>query len=178
MNLLGRIAKAGAETVVSDVHAEAVTYAVETYGSKAVEIDEIHDVECDIFAPCALGACLSESTIARLRCQAVVGSANNQLAIDDDADLLAERDILYAPDFVVNAGGVINIAVEMDGYSVDRAAAMIDHIYDNLNGVFDAAEVDGVNPHVAAVAVAERRIAEVATLRLKRRPGHHRGVLQ
>jgi leucine dehydrogenase len=178
MDLLRRLTEAGAETVVSDVNEEAVTFAVETYGSKAVAVDEIHDVESDIFAPCALGACLSESTIARLRCQAVVGSANNQLAIDDDADLLVERGILYAPDFVVNAGGVINIAVEMDGYSVDRAAAMIDHIHDNLTAVLDAAEAEGVNPHVAAVTAAERRIAEVATLRLKRRPGQHRGVLQ
>jgi len=178
MDLVRRLTEAGVETVVADVNGDAVTEAVEIYGSKAVHVDEIHDVECDIWAPCALGACLSESTIARLRCEAVVGSANNQLAIDDDADLLVERGIVYAPDFVVNAGGVINIAVEMDGYSVDRATVMIDRIYGNTNAVLDAAEADGVNPHVAAVQVAERRIAEVATLRLKRRPGHHRGVLQ
>jgi leucine dehydrogenase len=178
MDLVRRLTDEGAETVVTDVNETAVTHAVETYGSKAVAIDEIHSVECDIFAPCALGACLSEGTIARLRCEAVVGSANNQLAIDADADRLQELGILYAPDFVVNAGGVINIAVEMDGYSVDRAKAMIDRIYDNLNAVFDAAEADGVNPHVAAVRVAERRIAEVGSLRLKRRPGQYRGALR
>ena len=178
MDLVRRLTEEGAESVITDVDGEAVTEAVETYGAKAVAIDEIHDVDCDIFAPCALGACLSESTIARLRCEAIVGSANNQLAIDDDADRLAERGILYAPDFVVNAGGVINIAVEMDGYSVDRAKAMIDRIYDNLNGVLDAAEAEGINPHIAAVRVAESRIAEVGTLRLKRRPGPHRGVLK
>ena len=178
MDLVRRLTEEGVETVVSDVNEAAVTFAVETYGSKAVAVDEIHDVDCDIFAPCALGACLSESTIARLRCEAVVGSANNQLAIDNDADLLVERGILYAPDFVVNAGGVINIAVEMDGYSVDRAKAMIDRIYDNTTGVLDTADRDGINPHIAAVRFAEERIASVATLRLKRRPGQHRGVLQ
>ena len=178
MDLVRRLTEEGVETVVSDVHEAAVTEAVETYGSKAVAVDEIHDVDCDFFAPCALGACLSQSTIARLRCQAVVGSANNQLAIDDDADLLVERGILYAPDFVVNAGGIINIAVEMDGYSVDRAKAKIDAIYENTTRVLDTADRDGVNPHVAAVQFAEQRIAEVATLRLKRRPGQHRGVLQ
>ncbi len=178
MDLVRRLTEEGVETVVADVNRDAVKTAVETYGSTAVEPDLIHDVECDIFAPCALGACLSEGTIGRLRCEAVAGSANNQLAIDEDADLLVERGILYGTDFVINAGGVINIAVEMDGYSVDRAKAMIDRIYDNLTAVFDAAERDGVNPHVAAVRVAERRIAEVGTLRLKRRPGQHRGVLQ
>jgi leucine dehydrogenase len=178
MDLVRRLSEEGAETVVTDVNESAVKHAVETYGSTAVEPGLIHDVECDIFAPCALGACLSEGTIARLRCEAVTGSANNQLAIDEDADLLVERGILYAPDFVVNAGGVINIAVEMDGYSVDRAKAMIDRIYDNVTSVLDTAEADGVNPHVAAVRVAERRIADVGTLRMKRRPGQHRGVLQ
>jgi leucine dehydrogenase len=177
MDLVRRLTERGVETVITDVDERAMTEAVETYGSKAVAIDEIHDVVCDIFAPCALGSCLSESTIARLRCEAVVGSANNQLAIDDDADRLVELGILYAPDFVVNAGGVINIAVEMDGYSVDRAKVMIDRIHDNLNAVLDSAEADNINPHIAALRVAERRIAEVATLRLKRRPGQHRGVL-
>lgn len=177
MDLVRRLTDAGAETVVSDVEESALTEAVEAYGSKAVAVDEIYDVDCDIFAPCALGACLSESTIHRLRCAAVAGSANNQLAIDEDADLLVERGILYAPDFVVNAGGVINIAVEMDGYSVDRAKAMIDRVYDNVTAALDTAQAEGINPHQAAVRVAEERIANVATLRLKRRPGQHRGVL-
>ena len=79
---------------------------------------------------------------------------------------------------VTGLGVLINIAVEMDGYSVDRAKAKIDAIYENITGVLDTADRDGVNPHVAAVEFAEQRIAEVATLRLKRRPGQHRGVLQ
>ncbi len=178
MDLLRRLTEAGVETVVADVHEDAVTEAVESYGSKAVAVDEIHDIDCDIFAPCALGACLSESTIARLRCEAVVGSANNQLAIDDDANLLVGRGILYAPDFVVNAGGVINIHVEMEGYEVERAGMRIDAISDTINRVLDAAENNGVNPHVAAVRIAEERIQDVGSLRLERRPGHHRGGLK
>ena len=178
MDLLRRLTEAGVETVVADVHQDAVTEAVESYGSKAVAVDEIHGIDCDIFAPCALGACLSESTIARLRCEAVVGSANNQLAIDDDANLLVGRGILYAPDFVVNAGGVINIHVEMEGYDVERAGMRIDAISDSINRVLDAAEKNGVNPHVAAVRIAEERIQDVGSLRLDRRPGHHRGGLK
>jgi glutamate dehydrogenase/leucine dehydrogenase len=103
-----------------------------------------------------------------LRCAAVVGSANNQLAEDGDADHLATRDILYAPDFVANAGGVINITVEMEGYSTERAAAMVDRIYDNVTAVFATADRDGVNPHVAATRVGAQRIEEVGGLRLRR----------
>jgi glutamate dehydrogenase/leucine dehydrogenase len=108
----------------------------------------------------------------------VVGSANNQLAIDDDANLLVGRGILYAPDFVVNAGGVINIHVEMEGYEVERAVTRIDAISDSINRVLDAAEQNGVNPHVAAVRIAEERIQDVGSLRLERRPAHHRGGLK
>ncbi len=166
MSLVKRLTEAGAETIVADIDPAAVDHAVATYGSKAVDLDEIFDVECDVFAPCALGGILDETTIPRLRARAVCGSANNQLATDADADRLADRGILYAPDFVVNAGGVINIAVEMEGYSVERAMSMVDKIYDNLVAVFDTAEHEKVDPNTAAVRFAQRRIEEIGTLRL------------
>jgi len=166
MSLVKRLTEAGAETIVADIDPAATDHAVATYGSKAVELDEIFDVECDVFAPCALGGILDETTIPRLRAQAVCGSANNQLATDDDAARLADRGILYAPDFVVNAGGVINIAVEMEGYSVERAMSMVDKIRDNLTAVFDTAEREKVDPNTAAVRFAQRRIDEIGTLRL------------
>lgn len=171
MDLVRRLTEVGAETVVTDTNPASVTQSVETYGSKVVSLDEIYDVECDVFSPCALGATLNEETIPRLRCAAIAGSANNQLAVEADVERIIERNILYAPDFVVNAGGVINIAVETDGYSTDRANAMVDRIYDNLVAVFETADSDGVNTRDAAMKFAQRRIDQVGSLRLKRRPG-------
>jgi leucine dehydrogenase len=158
MNLVHRLTAVGAETIVTDPNTAAVALAVETYGSKAVSLDEIYDIECDVFSPCALGAVLNNKTIPRLRCAAIAGSANNQLAVDRDVEQIVDRGILYAPDFVVNAGGVINISVEKGGYSVERAAEMVDRIHDNLTSVFDTADKEGIDPHTAAMRFAKRRI--------------------
>ncbi|MEA3501559.1 MAG: Glu/Leu/Phe/Val dehydrogenase dimerization domain-containing protein [Actinomycetota bacterium] len=170
MDLVRLLTEAGAETIVTDLDPEAMAYAVETYGSKAVGLNDIYDVDCDVFSPCALGATLNEGTVPRLRCSAIAGSANNQLAVDTDIERIVERGILYAPDFVVNAGGVINIAVETDGYSAERAGMMVDRIYDNLVAVFETADSDGVNPEVAALGVAQQRIDQAGGLRFRRRP--------
>ncbi len=171
--LVERLTKLGAHTIVADVSPAAVAHAAREYDSEVVAPGEIFDVACDLFAPCALGGALNESTISRLNCTAVVGSANNQLETDDDGERLADRDILYAPDFVVNAGGIINIAEEIAGYDWKRAAAAIDHVYDNLTAVLDAAESDGIDPHRAAVRVAERRIQEIGTMPGRRSTSDH-----
>ena len=171
MDLVRRLTEVGAKTVVTDINPSAIAHAVETYGSTAVALDDIYDVDCDVFSPCALGATLNEETIPRLRCAAIAGSANNQLAVESDVERIVERGILYAPDFVVNAGGVINIAVETDGYSADRAGVMVDRIYDNLVAVFETADRDGVNTHDAATRFAQRRIDELGSVRIKHRPG-------
>jgi leucine dehydrogenase len=107
-----------------------------------------------------------------LRCAAIAGSANNQLAVDRDAEQIAGRGILYAPDFVVNAGGVINIAVEKGGYSPERAAVMVDRIYDNLTSVFETADEEGLDPHRAAMRFAERRIDAAGGRRYRPRIDH------
>ena len=169
MDLVRRLTESGAETIVTDPNSEAVMFAVETYGSKAVALDDIYDIECDVFSPCALGASLNANTIPRLACAAVAGSANNQLATDDDIAGIVERGILYAPDFVVNAGGVINIAVETDGYSQERAATMVDRIYDNVTAVFETADHDGVNPQIAALRFAQARIDQAEGRRVRSR---------
>jgi leucine dehydrogenase len=170
MDLVRRLTEVGAETVVTDVNTDSMAHAVETYGSKAVSLDDIYDVDCDVFSPCALGATLNEETIPRLRCAAIAGCANNQLAVETDVERIVDRGILYAPDFVVNAGGVINIAVETDGYSAERAGAMVDRIYDNLVVVFETADRDGVNTHDAAMRFAQRRIDQAGGFRFKRPP--------
>src|SRR5690606_13122134 len=120
--------------------------------------DTAHATECDVFSPCALGAILNERSIPELRCGAVVGSANNQLATDRDANRIQAAGILYAPDYVVNAGGVINIPEEQGGYDRDRANKRIEGIYETTIQILDLAERDGITTAEAADRYAEARI--------------------
>jgi len=160
MELAGMLASQGVELVVADVNSEATDAASAAFGAKVVGIEEIHRVECDFFSPCALGGDLNSVTIPQMSCAAVVGSANNQLALGGDADHLAEKGILYAPDFVVNAGGIINIAAEADGYSIEKADTMVDGIYDNLSKVLLASDSLGISTDDAARHIAETRIEQ------------------
>lgn len=168
------LVEARAEVVVTDAYEQAIQKAVETYDVKPVDPDDIYGLDCDFFSPCALGAGLNETTIPLLNCQAIVGSANNQLATDADAARLAERGILYAPDFVVNAGGVINVYDELHGYSKTRALHRVDSIYDATLTVLETAEEHGINPNEAAVKVADERIKQIGDLRRFRRSGDDR----
>ena len=129
---------AGARLTVADINPEAVERAKREFGATVVAPDEIYGVECDIFAPCALGAVMNDDTIPQLKCRIVAGSANNQLKEPRHGDMLRERGILYAPDFVINGGGVINVAEEYHpaGYGRDRALARVATIYDKLLRIF------------------------------------------
>jgi valine dehydrogenase (NAD+) len=166
--LAAHLAEEGAKLTVADVNPAAVTAMAERHGAVPISPETAHAVECDIFSPCALGGVLNRHTIPALRCDAVVGSANNQLEHDADATRLAERRVLYAPDFVVNAGGVINIAEEPHGYDRQRALGRIAGIHDTLVRVFDRAEAEGITTAAAAMRLAEERIAAVSRLRMVR----------
>jgi len=120
-NLCRHLHEEGAHLVVTDINEEALKRAETDFGATVVKPDEIYAVDCDIFAPCALGAIINDKTIPMLKAQIVAGAANNQLAEDRHGDVLEERGILYAPDFVINAGGVINVADELEGYNRERA---------------------------------------------------------
>ncbi len=168
------LVEARAEVVISDSYEPAIEAAVEVYGVKPVEQDEIHRVDCDIFSPCALGGGLNERTIPQLNCQAILGSANNQLATDEDAARIADRRILYAPDFVVNAGGLINVYDELSGYSKTRALHRVDKIYQATERILETAAEHGINPNQAAMRVAEERMQDIGDLRRFRRSGDDR----
>ncbi len=168
------LVEARAKVFITDAYPPAIARAVETYDVTAVDPAEIYEVECDVFSPCALGASLNESTIPLLACQAIVGSANNQLATEKDAERLADRGILYAPDFVVNAGGLINVYDELQGYSRTRALHRVDSIYDATLHILETAEELSINPNGAAVEVAKKRIQEIGDLRRFRRSGDDR----
>lgn len=168
------LVEARADVIVTDAYEPAIEMAVEAFGVKPVEQDEIYTVDCDIFSPCALGAGLNATTIPKLNCEAIVGSANNQLATDEDAVRLAGRGILYAPDFVVNAGGLINVYEELHGYSKTRALHRVDSIYETTLRILDKADNHGVTPNEAAIMVAEERIRDIGDLRRFRRSGDDR----
>jgi glutamate dehydrogenase/leucine dehydrogenase len=157
--LVGHLVRAGSLVTVADVSKEAVERARVDHAVSAVGTDEIHSVRCDIFSPCALGGSLNADTIPMLRCEAVAGCANNQLASADDASRLAKREIVYAPDFIVNAGGVINISYEV-GRPYDRDAALehVARVGETLLRVLDLAETDGITTAAAAERLALERI--------------------
>ena len=124
----------GAELIFSDIDKERVEAVALKYGAKVVDPEEIIGVDCDIFAPCALGGILNEETIPKLKCRAVAGAANNQLLHPEDGRRLMEKGILYAPDYIINAGGIINAAAEFDpeGYDPKASRNKVNHIYDTL----------------------------------------------
>ncbi len=155
-----------AKVFATDIDPEVVEQAREKLGIEPVPVDDIYDVDCDIFAPCALGAILNDDTIPRLRCSVVAGAANNQLANSDlHGPALRERGILYAPDFVINAGGLINVYNEfIGGYNQERALRGTRGIYLNLIRVFELAEQLDIPTNDAADKVAEERIATISKL--------------
>ena len=148
----------GARLTVADVRPEATAAVVARTGAAVVDPARAHAVRCDILAPCALGAVLDVTTISELCCAAVVGSANNQLATDQDAQRIQDSGVLYAPDYVVNAGGVINIAEEHHGYDRARAEQHIRGVFDTVFQVLDLAEENGITTAAAADRFAEQRI--------------------
>lgn len=162
-SLVRHLVEERARVTVADVDVRAVERVVADYNVEACEPEKIHALDADIFSPCAMGAALDADTIPELRCTAVVGSANNQLATPDCDDLLHRLGVLYAPDFVVNAGGVINIASELSprGYHPGGAYEQVRRIYDTITTVLDDAEAQGIPTGAAANHFAEGRIARL-----------------
>ncbi|MFB5191180.1 Leu/Phe/Val dehydrogenase [Alicyclobacillus fastidiosus] len=165
MQLARQVKEVGGELIVSDINDDSVRLAVEQLGAKAVSVKDIFEVECDIFAPCALGAVINDETVNRLRCLAVAGSANNQLAEDKHGDILHERGIAYAPDYVINAGGLMNVADELEGYNAERARAKVDNIYNIIDNIFDMSRTQNIPSYLAADRLAEQRIAQMRNVR-------------
>jgi leucine dehydrogenase len=163
--LVRHLLNAGALVTVADLYPERVS-PLEELGATACPADSVHTQECDVFAPCALGAVIRPETVDALRCRVVAGAANNQLLDRSMGDALHARSIVYAPDFVINAGGVINIAEELGRpYDPDRARRSVERIADTLTAVFARSRSDNVAPNVAADRLAEERIAAARATR-------------
>jgi valine dehydrogenase (NAD+) len=157
----------GASVVATDVSDRALRWAQETYPEVELvaDADALIRFDIDVYAPCALGGALDDDTVPALTAKIVAGAANNQLAHPGIEKLLAERGVLYAPDYVVNAGGVIQVADEIEGFNFERAKQRATKIYDTTRQILRLADAEGVPPAVAADRLAERRMAEVGRLR-------------
>lgn len=164
-HLVQYLNEAGALVTIADIDKEKVSLLAERYNLKVEDPKSIVTAECDVFAPCALGGVINDDTLPHLRCQIVAGGANNQLAELRHGDHLRERGILYAPDYVINAGGLMNVFVELEGYSPQRAMDKTTQVFDNLLQVFRIAKEDGVSTHRAADRLAEKRLNEIGSLR-------------
>ena len=154
----------GAKLVATDIDPERVRRVVAEFGAVAVKPDEIYGVRADIFAPCALGAVINDRTIALLRVEIVAGAANNQLHEERHGDELERKGVLYAPDYVANAGGVINVYGELAGWNPQRAFRKAGEIYDTVLKIFEIAKADGIPTYHAADRLAERRLKAVGSL--------------
>ncbi len=165
-SLAGYLKEEGAKVLATDLDPKRTARAQTELGAEIVAPDQILTAECDILSPCALGAVLDDATIPRLRCKVVAGAANNQLADEDrHGAALHERGILYAPDFVVNAGGLINVYSELTGYNRETAMRMALGLYENTTRIFEMSRTQGIPPSLAAHRVAEDRIASMKTMR-------------
>ena len=160
-----RLVKEGARLVATDVSEAALKDAMEM-GAEAVGTGDIYDVDCDIFSPCALGGTLNGETIPRLNCAIVAGGANNQLATEDDGRRLRDRGIVYAPDYIINAGGIINVSCEIGAeYSQQRATEITERIYDTMTRLLKTAQEGEMTTAEAADRLARERIDSVRALR-------------
>jgi leucine dehydrogenase len=155
------LAEEGAHLIVTDIDDERVRTVVKEFKAEAVAPDRIYGVDAPIFAPCALGAIVNDDTLKVMKFEIIAGAANNQLAEERHGDELEKRGVLYAPDYVINAGGLINVYGEINGWSADRAKRKAGEIYDTLLQLFDLSAKEGLPTYKAADRWAERRIEQV-----------------
>lgn len=164
-HLVRHLVDAGARVVVSDVNPDNLQRVAADFPAvQSTDPRFVFDAQCDVFAPCALGGILNDDTCSRLQCRVVAGSANNQLQEPRHGDLLHQRGILYCPDFVINAGGLIQVADELRGYNRERAFRHADGIYRLLREIFAISRSEGIAPDRAAAILASRRLANIAAL--------------
>ena len=160
-SLVGHLTKEEANIIINDIDSERMNYVAEKFDADIVLGDAIYDVDMDIYAPCALGATLNPNTISRLKCSIIAGAANNQLANEErDGQLLLEKGIMYAPDFLINAGGLINVYSELNGYNKQDALKKTEQIYTTTLEILERAELHKITTHIAALEIAKKRITD------------------
>lgn len=166
-NVVEQLHELGAKLVVTDIDSAKVDAIVEKYSVTKETPEAIYDVECNIFCPCALGAIINDITLNRLKCKIICGSANNQLKEERHGDLLERKEIIYAPDYIANAGGTIydTDRLGVGGVNHERGKEKVSRIYENMRRVFEISERDKVPTYIAADRIAEERIAKIAEVK-------------
>lgn len=165
--LVAALAKEGAEIYISDIYEPTLQRVAEQYGAKVVGLDEIYDVNMDIYAPCALGATVNDETLDRLKCSIIAGAANNQLKQEDvHGRMVMEKGIIYAPDFALNAGGVINCYSEVKGLSAEWAMGKAEEIYSTIQNIVKRSQSENVPTYQIANKMAEERIEAMGKVKL------------
>ena len=167
-NLVKYISKENANVFIYDINQDRLkAIANETKATVITNADSLYDLEMDIYAPCALGATVNSDTLNRLKCAIICGAANNQLADEHvHGKLVMDKGILYAPDFVVNAGGIINVYYELEGYNRERSMAHAEKIYDTTTAIFKMSREQQIPTYMAANRIAEKRIADIAKIKV------------
>ncbi len=161
--LVDHLSKAGAKLIVTDIDPEQVDQVVSKFNAVPVSPEAIYSVDADIFCPCALGGVVNDDTLSEFSFQIIAGGANNQLKNEEKhGELLRKKGILYAPDYVINAGGLISVANEFRGHHHKRAMIQARGIYDTLLSIFDIAERENISNHMASNRLAEKRIRELS----------------
>ncbi|QSE98082.1 Glu/Leu/Phe/Val family dehydrogenase [Fulvivirga lutea] len=170
MYLVEHLAKENAKLYITDISEAKLKTISEKFGATVVGMDEVYDLNVDIYAPCALGATINDDTIERLKCQMIAGAANNQLADEKKHGyMLVDKGITYAPDFLINAGGIINVYEEYLGnYNRESAYLQAENIYNTCLNIFDVAESENISTQDAAIKLAEKRISDIGNVRLPR----------
>lgn len=163
--LVSHLTKEGAKVFINDISEERLKAVSEKYKAEVVSADKMFDLDIDVYAPCALGATVNDTTLAKLKCRIICGAANNQLAHEQiHGEAVGKQGILYAPDFVVNAGGIINVYYELEGYNRERALSHAEKIYDTTFNLFQIAKNEGIPTYMAANRIAEQRIEAIARI--------------
>jgi leucine dehydrogenase len=164
--LVGHLVAEGAKVCIADINTEKIRQTVEKHGNvEVVNNADIFNIDMDIYAPCALGATVNDDSISKLKAKVIAGAANNQLADENvHGPKLIEKGILYAPDFLINAGGLINVAAELETYNADRVKGNVEKIYNRTLEIFALSEQEGIHTQAAAMKIAEKRLADIAAV--------------
>ncbi len=165
--LVGHLIQEGAKVYIADINEQKIKETVDKFRSvEVVDNASIFDMEMDIYAPCALGATVNSESIAKMKCPIIAGAANNQLADENiHGPMLVEKGIVYAPDFLINAGGLINVSAELDGYNRERVMGNVEKIYDRTLEIYALTESEKIHAQAAAMRLAEKRLADIANVK-------------
>jgi leucine dehydrogenase len=167
--LVGHLIEEGAKVYISDINDTKLKETVDKYRNvEVIDGNDIFNIEMDIYAPCALGATVNNDSITKMKCPIIAGAANNQLADENvHGPMLVEKGIVYAPDFLINAGGLINVSAELDGYNRERVMGNVEKIYDRTLEIYKLSETENIHTQAAAMRLAEKRLADIANVKAR-----------